>query len=225
MSGILVVHLDKMTKQKTGGQHERAGIDMAPCFDRQYYILECENNDNYPLLEWDDDRNDSDGGELADMEPLVVDDTINLILGEPIPDNPVLVDYHYLPPDVFSDKVANVLAAMKLYQTQLFPARIHHAGKVTAGYQILHVYNEIQCMHMERSIYRKRTVSYAVEKLSLNEEVLSSIEESQRFVFLLEESPDKKLYHQKVVDSIMQVNPVGLRFIRLDEWDIGSAFR
>ena len=194
-------------------------------FDSQYYILECENNDNYPLLEWDDDRNDSDGSDFDVVDELEITEPVNLILGEPIPDNPVLVDYHFWPPDVFSDKVANVLAAMKLYKTQLFPARIHHAGKITTGYQILHVYNEIQCMHMRRSIYEFEVTSYAVEKLSLDEAILSEIDEAERLLFYLEEKSSMLLYHEKIVNAIMQVNPVGLRFIRLDEWDIGSAFR
>ena len=194
-------------------------------FDNQYFILERENNDNYPLLEWDEVRNSLEDGIFADLEELRIEEPINLVLGEPVPDSPQLVDYHYLPPDVFSDKVAEIIREMALFKTQLFPARITHKDKVMEGYYIFHIFNEIECMHMERSIYKKRASSYAIEKLSLNEELLSKFEEKQRLVFRLEEKPSKKLYHQKVVDKIMKVNPVGLRFIRLDEWDIGSAFR
>ena len=194
-------------------------------YDNQYYILERENNDNFPLLDWDDERNPTDGGELADVEPIILNEPVNLILGEPIPAIPELVDYHYMPPNVFSDKVADVLNSMQLHKTQLFKSRINHNGKIISGYQIFHIYNEIQCMHMERSIYKQRTSSYAVEKLSLDEEILGEIDEALRLVFRLEEKSSKELYHEKVVNEIMKVNPVGLRFIRLDEWDIGSAFR
>ncbi len=194
-------------------------------YDKHYYILERENNDDYPLLSWDEATNDIGDDFFDDIDKLPEADMINLVIGDPIPDNPILVDYHYLPPDVFTEKVANVLEAMKLYKTQLFEARIDHNGKMTTGYKIFHIYNEIQCMHMQRSVYRQRTSSYAIEKLSLDEDIISEIDEDKRLVFILEEKPSKKLYHEKVVNRIMKVNPVGLQFIRLDEWDIGSAFR
>jgi len=194
-------------------------------FDKQYYILEREDNDNYPLLEWDELANVTEDDFFDDIDKLPSVETINLILGEPIPDTPELVDYHYMPPNVFSDKVADVLGAMELYKTQLFEAKINHNGKITSGYKIFHIHNEIQCMHMERSVYEFEVSSYAVEKLSLDEDILSEIDEELRLVFRLEEKSSKELYHEKVVNKLAEVNPVGLQFIRLDEWDIGSAFR
>ena len=63
-----------------------------------------------------------------------------------------------------------------------------------------------------------------VESFSLDENVLDDIELKYRLVFKLEESTDIEIYHQSVVDKIMATNPKGVRFLRVDQWTIDSAF-
>jgi len=197
-------------------------------FDKEYYLCLRENNDNYPLLAWDDEKNPKniDSSIFAISEPIFdVNFVINLKLGAPVPDKPELVDYHYMPPDVFSKKIADVLDEMDLFNAQLLPAQILVDKKLYKNYSIFHIYKEIMCLHRERSDIDIEEGVIEVNSFSIDEVVLDKYKLEYRLVFMLGESPNLKLYHQSVVDKILGTNPKGLRFIRVDEWNIGSSFR
>lgn len=194
-------------------------------FDEEYYLIERENNDNYPLLQWDEKNNTVEDGVFAFMDPLdIIKSTIYLELAPPVPDKPEIVDYHYMPPEVFSERIAKILSEFNIYNTQLFEALIRHDGKEYPNYFIFHVFNEISCMHRERSNYEERRRRFIIETLSLDEEVLEKIPLEKRLVFRLSEKPSKKLFHKSIVEKVLLLEPKGLRFFRVDTWNVGSAF-
>ncbi len=54
----------------------------------------------------------------------MVSEPIKLCLGPPIPDQPVMVDYHSLPKPVVGERIKNVLEPLHIGGTQLIPAHI-----------------------------------------------------------------------------------------------------
>lgn len=69
-----------------------------------------------------------------------------------------------------------------------------------------------------------KTVSI-VDKLFLDFDKLEQIPEENRLVFRLTEFRVIHLYHEKIKNLIESVNPVGLRFFSVDEWDDTSSFK
>ena len=89
----------------------------------------------------------------------------------------------------------------------------------------MHCYNEIEAVDLEKSVYRKPGILMFIDKFELDEEKLSKIPLEKRLIFRLDESTDIYLFHQSIVDEINKLNPVGIHFTRVDEWDVGAAFR
>jgi len=196
-------------------------------YDKEYYIIERENNDNYPILDWDEERNPEGSSSSIFSFDEPIDDLgyiANLIIADPVPEHPELVDYHYMPPDVFSEKSLSNIKDLNINTAQLIPAKIWLNNVKHEEYSIFHIYEEIDCMHIERSQYKEKAMMFFIEKLSLDESILDEIKLENRLVFMLGEEPSTKIYHQSIVDKIMATNPKGVRFIRIDEWNIGSAF-
>ncbi|MBI1425719.1 MAG: hypothetical protein GC149_20010 [Gammaproteobacteria bacterium] len=195
----------------------------------EYFVIESTNNNNYPLLEWDDDEDleiplahsARDGIPL----PVPLPHPIKLVLGEPIPRKPQMVDFHELPEPVVGKKIKDVLEPLSIDGIQLLPAVVTTDFGVF-DYWYLHVYNEIECMDRDRSISTYSNLGDAsdIKKLVLAEHELDSIPLDMRLIFVLKESTPTYLFHQSIVDKILAVKPEGVRFFRVDQWSHGSAF-
>ena len=186
-----------------------------------YYILARSNNDNYPLLEWD-----QKSGMFRKWKPVAISDPVSLRLGEPVPNNPEMVDYHSLPKPVVSEKINNILEAMEIYGIQLLPAKVK-VNNDELDYWFVHIFNKIACLDLEKSqceIDDDDGGVLDIMRLVLNDAVLEEIPLEHRLVFVLSEYTAVYLYHETVRDAIMSVNPVGLRFFNVDEWSTDSAF-
>lgn len=192
----------------------------------KYYILEQENNDSYPILEW---GNDIDNIEISIAKNREVKPSgpVELLIGEPIPKNPLMVDYHELPKPVFSKKIYDLLEPLKLNQVQLVPAYVL-TNNVTYDYWILYVRNLIECMDKNKSKVHYRTDGKTlsmVDKLFLDFDKLEQIPEENRLVFRLAEFRIIHIYHEKIKKLIESVKPVGLQFFSVEEWDDTSSFK
>ena len=191
-------------------------------YDDQYYFEMRSGSDNYPLLNWA--KNNFDATEFDRLEPIEVDVLLNLTIGPPEPEHPEFVDFHKLPEPVYHKRIRDVLEKMDIKGIQLFEAQIWEGEIAHPDYYIMNVFNVISCMHRDRSKYEEEGMSTFIDKLSLDEEVLDKIPEDERLIFIIEEDYGKYLFHQRVVDAIMAINPKGIRFTRVDQWGIGSAF-
>ena len=188
----------------------------------EYYIIMRANNNNHPLLGW---RQES--GMFYRDEPVEIDEPVRLGIGKPVPKNPVMADYHSLPESVVSEKIKNVLEPMNIEGIQLVPAVVEGVKKGESyDYWLLHIYSCISCMDREKSTYKisKSGTSISIEKLVVDEAVMKEIPLEKRLVFELEEGASLFLVHKSVRDAVMAVNPVGVEFIDVDEWGIGSSF-
>ena len=184
-----------------------------------YYVIERANNNNHPLLEWEQESIRSD-------KPTQITEPLQLRLGKPIPRKPQMVDYHSMPEPVIGKKIKDVLEPFNLHGVQLLPARV--TGKdAVYDYWLLHVFNRIACVDRKNSVLSIDDDDGGIidiKKLALDEKVLKEIPEEKRLVFVLAESTSTYLFHAKIKDAIMKVQPEGVRFIKSSEWGSGTAF-
>ncbi|NDV69165.1 imm11 family protein [Dysgonomonas sp. 25] len=183
-----------------------------------YYIIQPEDSNFYPRLRAE--KNEDYEYENAFIEKA---GTIEYSLDKPAPNQPIMVDYHASPYSVFSDKVADVLKAMKIAGTQLIPAKVvWEDGTEFAHYRLLNVYNILSVLDMDKSHYRWHRASKVANPLLdivLKEDCLSAIPLEKRLIFRLAENSTFELYHQSVVDAIRATKPDGIEFIKVEDWD------
>jgi hypothetical protein len=161
--------------------------------------------------------------------PLVNIDVVELAFDEPYPKKPAMVDFH---DDgiivVFSEKLYQILFPLNIKGIQLIPATISNPrnNDVYSHYYYLHIYNHINCLDKQNSncsVSRVGTIR-SIKKMVLDTTVLSKIPLENRLIFRLAEMYAHRLFHQSVVDKIMETNPEGIRFVKVEDFNIGSAF-
>ncbi|MCP4392885.1 MAG: hypothetical protein GY804_01230 [Alphaproteobacteria bacterium] len=187
-----------------------------------YYVLERENNDNYPLLEWVTNESPFYKG-----IPVDVTEVIHFKLGWPIPQKPQMVDFHSNPRPVISDKIRNILLPLEINGIQICPATIDDAPTTNVNYWYLHIYNEIGALDREFSnfsISKFTGKPKNITKVVLNKKIFDDIPLEDRLIFELKEGAAMFLVHESIKNKIMAVIPVGIRFIDVEEWTDGSAF-
>jgi hypothetical protein len=173
-----------------------------------------------------DDEMDED--EIMIEEP-IDHNLIKLKFWEPYPKKPVMVDFHHDGViDAVSDKIGSILTSMKIKGIQLIPATIFDPkNKHTyEDYCYLHIYNYLECLDRNKSIYQPDRVGgvASIDKLALDERKLSRIPLEERLIFRLGEMYTQQLFHKTVVDKIMENNPQGIRFVNVKDFKEGSAF-
>lgn len=191
---------------------------------QEYFVLERAVSNEHPLLGWD-----QKSGAFYKGKAVVVTEPVRLRLGEPVPPKPVMVDHHCLPKPVISTRVKEVLEALQLHRVQFVPADVKVSDEDVRRYWLLHVFNEIAALDMERSEceFLSEGVICSIERLVLSEKVLNALPLQERQVFVLAESLSKCLVHQSVVDRVMALRPAvqGFRFIPVAQWNPSSGFR
>lgn len=187
-----------------------------------YFVIMRSGPSSYPLLAWDEFR-------LGFARPAPVNPSppVQLRLGTPVPRNPVMVDYHSLPEPVVSERLKDTLESLDLFGLQPVPADVKVTPEDVRRYWLLHVFNRIACIdrqHSKISLSPRGTV-LGIDKLVLDEAVLRDIPLERRRVFVLAESPSTHLFHQSVAEQVLALQPEGLRFLRVDQWNDSAGFR
>ena len=192
-------------------------------FDKEYYIVDSTNNNNYPLLTV------TKGG-IYQRKKIYVEnpEPMEYRLGSPVPKQPKMVDYHSTPCSVVSQKIHDVLEKLNINGLQMISAII--TGKdseLYENYWFLNIYNKLAVLDKEKSKYKWDDfleVANPIEKLVLSEELLNDIPLEERLIFRLEENTTFEIFHKSVVDAIMETNPEGILFTSVADWSIGTAF-
>ncbi|SHO57957.1 imm11 family protein [Vibrio quintilis] len=191
----------------------------------EYYIIERDDNDNYPLFAWDEPS-----GNFGLGRPIEIQGAVRLCLREPISPNFEWADFHKLPAPVFSQRIANMLTQMDIYGVQLVPAKVRNTKEAPSvephDYWFMHVWNRISCLDKELSkldIGKKGRI-WGIKKLVLDDEKLEQIELPERLIFNVAESTRILLIHESIKEAIMSVNPAGCRFFRVSEWNDDATF-
>jgi len=194
----------------------------------EYYLLFPEAVQNSPAIIL---TGDTFGRDEAMVEESINNvDLVEFSYWESYPKKPVMVDFH----DngilgAVSKKVYDVLEQMNISKLQLIPAEIKDPKNKTVykDYHFLHIYNRVECMDKDESIFEFDDFANQVEeieKLVLDKNKLSEIPLNERLVFRLKEEYTFQLFHKSVADAIMAINPEGIRFVKVEDYNVGSAF-
>ncbi len=192
----------------------------------EYYIIESENNDNYPLFSWD-----QLSGDFGMGQPVEFKQPVKFRLGDPLSPNFEWVDYHVAPEPIVSKRIVDVLSPMDIYGIQLVPAKVRNPKDKSPfaevkDYWFMHVWNQIACLDKENSeleLYDDGAI-FGIDKLVLDEKTLSLFELKKRLIFELAEKSPVLLVHQTIKDAIESVNPKGCRFFKATEWNSDIVF-
>ena len=192
----------------------------------KYYLLYAEAIPSSPAVVLGDEM---DEDEIVIEEP--ISDQIELIemkFWEPYPKKPVMVDFH---DDgtigVVSKKIYNVLSPLNIKGIQLIPATIFDPKNKNTyeDYYFLHIYNYLECLDKDKSIYTGSVDDIVIiKKMVLDTNVLSETPLEDRLIFRLGEMFTHQLFHETVVEKIMASSPQGLRFVKVENFNMGSAF-
>ena len=192
----------------------------------EYYLIGSDNTPSVPSLQ------PADGTDtlfLIDESPIELPTKpMELWFRKPIPRKPKMVDFHQMPSSIFSKKIADVLCPMNIEGLQLVPATVvGNEGIEHKDYFIVYIYKKIGCLDIKHSQYDEITPDGKARnllKFFLDNKKLAKIPLEKRLIFLLKEDRAKRIYHKSVVEAIMSVNPVGIRFYPIQEWHEGIQF-
>ncbi len=128
--------------------------------------------------------------------------------------------------NVYSKKVRDALEKhMPINSLQLVQASIESGEYmdfyIANEYKDLYTFDRKQC---EFGPYNNGTDWGNLKKIVLDKELLSKIPLEDRLVYTSQEDSQFKLYHQSIVDIIKSVNPVGMAFLNIEQWNPGSLF-
>jgi hypothetical protein len=198
--------------------------------DFDYYLIESDGSFTSPLL-MVDDENDPYGTVYLLRKEKVEDNRVTyLTFNPPIPRKPQMVDYLFTEcRATFSKKIYEVLITKDIKGLQLVPAVIRgKKDEKYIDYWIANVYQEYAFLDPDKSD-REGTINERgrwamINSMVLDKELISKVPLEERLLFVTRESTGYVLYHKIIVDLIMSVNPVGLKFIPIDKWYNGISY-
>lgn len=191
----------------------------------EYYVIESENNDNYPMFSWDQLSTEFGRGKPAELK-----EPVKMRLGDPISPNFEWVDFHIVPDPVVSKRIVDALLPLNLHGVQFVPAKVRNPRDPFSephDYWFIHVWNRIHCLDKEKSELEIDEVDgriWGIDKLVLNEKTLAMFELRKRLMFELTENTSVLLIHQRVKDAIESVHPKGVRFFKATDWNSDKTF-
>jgi hypothetical protein len=158
--------------------------------------------------------------------PVEIKQKLTMQVKKPIPKKLELSDYHKAGRPVFSKKAADIIKGGFLGINQLFYADLVHKGVTYPDFFVFKPNIELEVMHEERSTYSKSSsgLNYFIDKLSLDENKLDKIQKDQRWIIKLKEKASMILYHEELVFKFKEAEITGVRFVKVKDWNTGTAF-
>jgi len=197
-------------------------------FDQEYYIVSSSFLDDQKMFEFDDKYMPSNLDPMIILreEPIHESVTFPLKL-RAMEESYKLFDYHEMTKPVVHSRIKEILESHNLCKLNLVKTKIRLPNNdMNEEYFLIHTYNFIACVDKESSVYDALPSGrLCIEELALDEKKLSKIPEEERLIFRLDESTSIYLFHESIVNKIKNINPTGIKFYRVDDWDDGVAFR
>lgn len=186
-----------------------------------------DNDLDYYLLQWDDPTNSiplirgvGNLGYLTGSKPIDNLNEVRMEVHAPIPKNPLMADY-IGPESVFSPKIADVFKGLKLDYLQFVPVILEGKKKKEYDYVYIRICNGIVCIDIDRSdCDYDEDLEYfdRIDSIVFDEKKLKKIPLNRRLIFTPERLISQKIFHKSIVDKIMAVNPVGIKFIKVEDF-------
>jgi hypothetical protein len=124
--------------------------------------------------------------------------------------------------DIFTKRITDVMQAMNMEGVRFFSAEIDDTkGRTYDNYVCVFAEdNTYELMDKEKSEYTYRNDLYRIPKLVIDREKLNEIPLNKRLCMHLAEAPGYCLYHQSVVDAVMALEPTGMYFQDIEDYEI-----
>ena len=175
--------------------------------DFEYYFMESKEDQAYPMIDLLDEY-----GEIIEAQ-----------LGDPLPRRPILADYLTGAKDFVTKKIADVMLAMNMEGVRIVPIELsdQKGGYIEDYYCIYVDDNTYEALDKEKSDYEydEECDMYYISEYVLDREVLKKIPLNKRLGWRLLEDPGIYLYHKSVIDEIKKLNPTGVEFINIEEYE------
>ncbi|UPY79473.1 WGR domain-containing protein [Leptospira weilii] len=197
-----------------------------PESEMNYFVIERENNDSYPLLAWCGDTGERYFSRFQGKNFIAPSDfELKLRLGPPIPKKYILVDYHSLPEPVVSQRIKKVIDQLPVCNINFIPATIDTQQETFSNYYVLHV-AKIQCLDEKKSALTTRPDGRIseVDSIVLDKMILKKIPFERRAIFKMLYDIEYYIIHERIVSEIQKISPKGIRFIPVSEYKSDSAF-
>ena len=172
----------------------------------------------------DDDLKDDLEDELYGRGPGAINKIVDLIIAKPVPRKPIYEDWYSDPRTTVTKKVADILKEVGQKNNQFFEANVVHKGETYPDHFMFKCNTTLKVMHQERSTLTHEEGLYFIDRLSLDETVLDKIDEDKRLIVQVDEKAWMVLYHEKVVKALEAAEVTGVRFVKVKDWNVGSAF-
>ncbi|GHV35490.1 hypothetical protein FACS1894178_5140 [Bacteroidia bacterium] len=183
----------------------------------KYYVLKRKGDQSYPMLRIVNRDYDEDRKCLK----------VYLEINTPQPKKPVLADFLYAPETIVSKRIAEVMQSLNMEGVQFIPTQLTlPKGEIIEDYVCVLVDdNTYTALDKEESDYtedvwdEEEEPLYEVSKVVLDRKVLSKIPLNKRLGFQLSENPGDYLFHHSVIEAINALNPTGVFYVDIEEYE------
>jgi len=196
-------------------------------YNDQYYVILRENNNHYPTFNgslrprsW---RIKEKIEEISEYEVW-----LTFGLGRKNKQS-LYVDYHSSGGDsVCSKEFADFILTLETGGIQFFKGT--HGDvveKIKKDYYMMHVHKRIKCIDRTKSnLHVDPRTDYikSIRGFSIDPDLLDRIPFEDRRIFFLEESAFIKVFHESIVEKIINTDMKGFRFVKVSQWGDNSAF-
>ena len=178
----------------------------------KYYFVESKKDDTYPLVN------------ILNLTEVKFgrEDILEVVVGKPIPRNPVMADFLESAKDIFAKRITDVMQAMNMEGVRFFSTEVDDTkGTTYDNYVCVFAENNrYELLDKEKSEYTYKNRLYRIPKLVIDREKLFEISLNKRLCMHIAEAPGYTLYHQSVVDAVMALEPTGMYFQDIEDYKI-----
>ena len=183
----------------------------------KYYFVESKGDKAYPLV----------ASQNFTKVKFGKADILEVIIRPPVPRKPVMADFLSGSKDVFDKRITDVMQSMNMEGVRFFPAEVDDTkGNIHNNYTCVYVDdNTYNLLDLEKSTYEvddddEDEIIYTAQRVVIDRKKLNEIPLNKRLGMRLDEAPGYTLYHQSVVDAIMALEPTGMYFQDIENYEI-----
>ena len=176
----------------------------------KYYFVKRKGDQAYPLVD------------ILNLTKVKFgkEDILKVVIGKPVPSKPVMADFLGGGGDFFDKRITDVMKSLNMEGVRFFPVELDNTkGTIYNNYECVSVEdNTYELLDKEHSDFTFSSPLYSYKKLVIDREKLSEIPLNKRLGMRLREAPSYYLYHESVVDAIMELEPTGMYFQDIEEY-------
>jgi len=188
-----------------------------------YYLIEADNG-NYPRLEVDDDLDEGCNSNIFSYDEEAPDGATARVKFGYAEKGFTMPDYLWCDcRHIFSKKIYDILKDVAIKDFKLIPTIIRgKKDEEYTDYWATNIFRDFAFLDEEKSEFDGKLSSgrwNGIEKMVIDKELMSAVPLEERLIYAGKESSAYVYYHKSIVDLIMSVNPTGVRFISVEEWE------